>query len=166
MRRIKVPRGTPYRRPMSKQHKRSLVYALLSAVAFGGYYWLYAQPIDVFAVPFREHEAYMHDGSSLAFLKSEQSYDWREAPFVNKIASYIPLPTTAPHKLPRVQSEDFPETSSQRKQREKRRVAVRDEFKHSWDSYREFAWAQDELRPVTAEGEESFGGGVPLWSIH
>ena len=75
-----------------------------------------------------------------------------------KIASYIPLPTAAPHKLPRVQSEHFPETSSQRKQREKRRVAVRDEFKHSWDSYREFAWAQDELRPVTAEGEESFGG--------
>ncbi|KAI4947844.1 hypothetical protein J4E86_008361 [Alternaria arbusti] len=158
MRRIKVPRGVPYQRPMSRQHKRTLIYALLSAVAFGGYYWLYAQPTDALAVAFEEHEAYMHDGSSLARIKSEQSYDWREAPFVNTITSYIPLPTTAPRILPRVQSEDFPETSAQRKQREQRRVAVRDEFRHSWNNYRKFAWAQDELKPITGEGEESFGG--------
>ncbi|KAF1832544.1 class I alpha-mannosidase [Decorospora gaudefroyi] len=158
MRRIKVSRGAPYRQAMSRQHKRFLLYALLSAVAFGGYYWLYAQPIDPLAVPFTEHETYMRDGGSLARVKSEQSYDWREAPFANKITSYIPLPTANPRQLPPVQSDRFSETRAQRKQRERRRVAVRDEFKHSWDSYKRFAWAQDELRPVSAQGEESFGG--------
>jgi mannosyl-oligosaccharide alpha-1,2-mannosidase len=153
-----VSRGTPYHQAMSKSHRRFLLYALLSAAAFGGYYWLYAQPIDALAVPFKEHETYMRDGGSLAHVKSEQSYDWRNASFVNKIESYIPYPTGEVRKLPRVQAEHFSETSAQRTKREKRRIAVRDEFKHSWDSYREFAWAQDELRPVTAEGEQSFGG--------
>jgi mannosyl-oligosaccharide alpha-1,2-mannosidase len=158
MHRIKVSRGTPYHQAMSKSHKRFLIYALLSATAFGGYYWLYAQPIDPLGVPFREHETYMRDGATLARVKSEQSYDWREAPFVNKVESYIPYPTGHVQKLPRVQAEHFVETTTQKRKREKRRIAVRDEFRHTWDSYREFAWAQDELRPVTAEGGESFGG--------
>lgn len=89
---------------------------------------------------------------------SRQSYDWRKAPFVNKIQSYIPLPTGTPRNIPPVQFENFSETRSQRQEREARRVAVRDEFQRIWESYRKFAWAQDELRPVTGEGEESFGG--------
>lgn len=158
MRRIKVPRGVPYQQPMSRQHKRVLLYTLLAAAFFGGCYHLFGAPVDPLAVPFDNHEAYMRSGLSLASLKSEQSYDWRDAPFVNKIVSYIPLPTSSPRQLPTVQSKHFPESRSQRHQRETRRVAVRDTFKRSWDSYKEFAWAQDELRPVTAEGEESFGG--------
>ena len=158
MRRIKVSRGAPYQQPMTKQHKRFLLYALLCTAAFGGYYWLFSQPIDPLAVAFEDHEAYMQDGSSLDRVKSEQSYDWRKAPFVNKITSYIPLPTGTPLKLPPVQSKHFPETRAQRRHREERRVAIRNEFRQSWNSYKEFAWAQDELRPVTAQGEESFGG--------
>jgi mannosyl-oligosaccharide alpha-1,2-mannosidase len=153
-----VSHRAPYHQAMSKTHIRFLIYALLSAAVFGGYYWLYAQPIDPLAVPFGEHEAYMRDGESLAGVESKQSYDWREAPFVNKVESPIPYPTGDIRTLPRVQAEHFSETRTQRMNREWRRVAVRDEFRHSWDSYREFAWAQDELKPVTAQGEESFGG--------
>ena len=87
-----------------------------------------------------------------------ESYDWRTAPFVNKIESYRTLPTGKPRNLPTVQFENFSETRSQRQQREARRVAVRDEFERSWESYRELAWAQDELKPVTGEAEETFGG--------
>lgn len=158
MRRIKVPRGVPYQQPMSRQHKRFLLYALGAAVLFGVCYRFFGEPIDPLAVPFEDHEAYMHQGPSLASLESQQSYDWRKAPFVNRISSYIPLPTSKPRKLPHIQVEYFPETRAQRNQRESQRIAVRNVFKRTWESYRAYAWAQDELKPVTAEGEESFGG--------
>ncbi|USP73594.1 glycoside hydrolase family 47 protein [Curvularia clavata] len=158
MRRIKLPRGGQYQQPMSRQHKRILLYALGAAVLFGVCYRFFGEPIDPFAVPFEDHEAYMREGPSLSSLESEQSYDWRKAPFVNRISSYIPLPTSKPRVLPRIQANYFPESRAQRKQREERRIAVRDVFERTWDSYRTFAWAQDELKPITAEGEESFGG--------
>lgn len=158
MRRIKLPRGGQYQQPMSRQHKRILLYALGAAVLFGMCYKFFGEPIDPLAVPFEVHEAYMREGSDLSSLESEQSYDWRKAPFVNRVLSYTPLPTSKPHELPRIQSASFPETRAQRNQREERRIAVRNVFKRTWDSYRAFAWAQDELKPVTAEGEESFGG--------
>ncbi|EUC36588.1 glycoside hydrolase family 47 protein [Bipolaris zeicola 26-R-13] len=158
MRRIKVPRGVPYQQPMSRQHKRFLLYALGAALLFGVCYRFFGEPIDPLAVPFEDHEAYMRQSPSLANLESQQSYDWRKAPFVNRISSYIPLPTSKPRKLPRIQAEYFPETRAQRNQRESQRIAVRNVFKRTWKSYRTYAWAQDELKPVTAEGEESFGG--------
>jgi mannosyl-oligosaccharide alpha-1,2-mannosidase len=153
-----VPRGAPYQQPMTRQHKRFLLYAFGAVVLFGVCYRFFGEPIDPLAVSFENHEAYMHEGASLSTLEPQQSYDWRKAPFVNRISSYIPLPTSKPRKLPHIQSEHFPETRAQRKQRESRRVAVRNVFKRTWESYRAYAWAQDELKPVTAEGEESFGG--------
>jgi mannosyl-oligosaccharide alpha-1,2-mannosidase len=91
-------------------------------------------------------------------LKSLQSYDWKNAPFINKIESYTPLPSGNAKELPRVQSDSFPETYAQRWRREAQRVAVRDEFQRSWESYRDFAWGQDELKPVQGEGLDTFGG--------
>lgn len=89
---------------------------------------------------------------------SKQSYDWREAPFRNVVKTYTPLPDGQPRALPQVQF-DFPsETRNQRERREIQRVAVRNEFKRSWDSYRTHAWAQDELKPITGIGLKTFGG--------
>ncbi|KAF1946865.1 seven-hairpin glycosidase [Clathrospora elynae] len=158
MRRIKVSRRANYDQPLSRQHKRVLTYLLMGAVAFGAYYIWSGQPVDLFAVPFHIHETYMNDRESVHVAESQQSYDWRKAPFVNTIESYTHLPTGIPRSLPPVQFEHFSETSAQRKLRETRRVAVREEFKRGWGSYRQFSWPQDELKPVTAEGEESFGG--------
>lgn len=77
---------------------------------------------------------------------------------MNKIEPSIFLPTDEPRNLPPVQYKDFAETRSQKQQREARRVAVRNEFQHTWENYRKFAWAQDELKPVTGQYEETFGG--------
>ncbi|KAF1843363.1 glycoside hydrolase family 47 protein [Cucurbitaria berberidis CBS 394.84] len=157
MLRSKLSRGPVYQ-PMSRQHQRTLTYLLLGAITFGAYYIWSAPPIDPLAVPFHLHEAYMNNRDATKRAVSYQSYDWRTAPFVNKIESYIPLPTGKPHKLPPIQFEKFSETKSQRQRREAQRVAVREEFQLTWESYRDFAWAHDELRPVTGEAIETFGG--------
>ncbi|CAO2652756.1 Nn.00g021670.m01.CDS01 [Neocucurbitaria sp. VM-36] len=143
---------------MSRQHKRTLTYLLFGAFAFSAFYLWSARPIDPLAVPFHIHETYMNHRGTVKNLVARQSYDWRTAPFINKIKPRILMPAGKPRNLPPVQFENFSETKSQRQQREARRVAVREEFQRSWESYQRFAWAQDELRPVTGEAEETFGG--------
>ena len=86
------------------------------------------------------------------------SYDWRKAPIKYTLESYIPIPTGVPRKLPTVQAKSFPETGAQKVMREKRRVAVRNEFVRSWNAYKRAAWKRDELAPIKAEGVDTFGG--------
>ncbi|KAJ8109593.1 hypothetical protein OPT61_g7347 [Boeremia exigua] len=158
MRRIKVPRNVAGNPKMSRQHQRALTYLILGAFALGAYYTWFCAPIDALAISFEEHETYMNDRPSSRPFKSRQSYDWRNAPFRNVIKTYTPLPAGQPRTLARVQF-DFPtETRAQRERREIQRVAVRDEFKRTWDSYRAYAWTEDELKPITGTGLETFGG--------
>jgi mannosyl-oligosaccharide alpha-1,2-mannosidase len=157
MRSIKVRRGVSYQ-PMSRQHKRTLAWLLLCTITFGAYYLWSARPIDPLAVPFKTHAIYMNERTSQVTLRVHQSYDWRKAPFVNKIESYISTPHKPAHALPKVQAEFPAETWAQRQTREERRTAVRDEFRRSWESYRKFAWGKDELKPNLGEGSDAFGG--------
>ncbi|KAH8709963.1 glycosyl hydrolase family 47-domain-containing protein [Phaeosphaeriaceae sp. PMI808] len=157
MRRIKISHGGRYQ-PMSRQHKRTLAWLLLGTITFGAYYIWSARPLDPLAVPFESHATYMNDRSGQIRFKAPASYDWRKAPFVNKIESYIPLPTGTTRKLPKVQFDSGSETRSQRRGKERRRVVVRDEFQRVWESYREFAWGQDELKPIEGTSLDSFGG--------
>lgn len=158
MRRIKVTRGARPYHPMSRQHKRTLAWLLFGSITFGAFYLWSARPIDPLAVPFGSHETYMNGQSSHVYLKSRQSYDWKQAPFIKKIDSYIQLPTDPVQRLPKVQYDFPPETPSQRRSREERRIAVRAEFQRSWESYRQFAWGQDELKPGEGKGLDTFGG--------
>ncbi|KAJ4334438.1 hypothetical protein N0V87_006872 [Didymella glomerata] len=141
---------------MSRQHQRALTYLILAAAALGAYYTWFCAPIDTLAISFEDHETYMNDHSRS--YKSRQSYDWRNAPFHNVVKTSIPLPDGPPRALPKVQFGFLPETKMQRERRETQRVAVRSEFKRTWDSYRAYAWAQDELTPITGAGLKTFGG--------
>ncbi|KAH6611977.1 class I alpha-mannosidase [Boeremia exigua] len=158
MRSIKLPRNVAGNPKMSRQHQRVLAYIILGAAALGAYYTWFCAPIDALAISFEDHKAYMNDRPSFSSFKSRQSYDWRTAPLRNAIETYTPLPQGQPRALPRVQFKFPPETRAQRDRREIQRVAVRDEFKRSWDSYRAYAWAEDELKPITGAGLKSFGG--------
>ncbi|KAF2626455.1 glycoside hydrolase family 47 protein [Macroventuria anomochaeta] len=158
MRRIKIPRNAAGNPKISRQHQRALTYLILGAIALGAYYIWFCAPIDTLAIPFEDHEAYMNDRSSFKSYKSRQSYDWRNAPFRNTMKAYTPLPAGQPRALLKVQFDFLPETKAQRERREIQRVAVRDEFRRSWDSYRAYAWAEDELKPITGIGLKTFGG--------
>jgi mannosyl-oligosaccharide alpha-1,2-mannosidase len=113
---------------MVRQHKRKLTWLLCGVLTLGTYYMWSAGPLDPLAVPFEQHGVYMNERRSQIPLKSRQSYDWRKAPFVKKISSYIQLPADTPRKLPRVQFSFKSETRSQREERDSRKLAVRDEL--------------------------------------
>ncbi|KAE8146685.1 glycoside hydrolase [Aspergillus avenaceus] len=74
------------------------------------------------------------------------------------VTEYIPLPSTAPSPIPRIQH-DFPaESMFARWRRVKKQNAVKNAFKHAWKGYKKHAWLRDELSPLSAEYRETFGG--------
>jgi mannosyl-oligosaccharide alpha-1,2-mannosidase len=66
------------------------------------------------------------------------------------------LPKGRPRQLPQVQADADKFRTSETN--EKRRAAVRDEFRRSYRSYKAEAWGMDELVPVSGGGRDTFGG--------
>jgi mannosyl-oligosaccharide alpha-1,2-mannosidase len=60
--------------------------------------------------------------------------------------------------LPRIQHEAQREQPAEKAEREKKLAAVKEAFSHTWRGYKEYAWMQDELRPVTAHVRNPFCG--------
>ncbi len=72
--------------------------------------------------------------------------------------SIIQLPTGKPKAIPQIQY-TFPEESSAAKtERERKLVSVKEAFKHAWTGYKQFAWMQDELSPVSGKFRNPFCG--------
>ncbi|KAH8724565.1 glycoside hydrolase [Phaeosphaeriaceae sp. PMI808] len=87
-----------------------------------------------------------------------ESFDWAKVPIKNPVESTIPLPTGAPTRLPQIQF-DFPKEDATTKNiRETRREEVRKQFLKCWRNYRSYAWMHDEIRPISGEVTDHFGG--------
>lgn len=72
--------------------------------------------------------------------------------------SIIQLPTEKPRTIPKIQC-TFPEESSAAKlERESKLLSVKEAFKHAWAGYKQFAWMQDELSPVSGKFRNPFCG--------
>ncbi|CAG8110868.1 unnamed protein product [Penicillium salamii] len=82
---------------------------------------------------------------------------------LNKVAEkypvkeFIQLPTGSA-TIPRIQYEFPKETNSERRQRLKRRDAVKSTFMHAWNGYKERAWLRDEVKPTSGFHTDSFNG--------
>ena len=72
--------------------------------------------------------------------------------------SLIQLPTGKPLPIPKVQFEFAEETSTQKVEREEKLAVVREAFQHSWKGYKDKAWLQDELSPVSGGHRNPFCG--------
>lgn len=93
-----------------------------------------------------------------------KSFNWSKVPIKNRVSSYIPLPTSAPSRLPRIQH-DFSrkkEDSAAKEVREKRKAEIRKQFLKCWRSYRSYGWMHDELRPISGEVTDQFGGWATM----
>ena len=85
------------------------------------------------------------------------TFDWAAAHQFHPPASIKKLPTDRRRQaLPRVQAP--PSAFKNPQKPDPRRDAVRSVFQRSWDAYKENAWLDDELAPVTGGGRETFGG--------
>lgn len=107
-------------------------------------------------LPHRRHE--LLDLGGVPYLKS--SFDWSTVSRSYPVASVRPLPTGQPIELPRVQY-DFENGAPRRisdEELERRRKKVRYVFTRDWAAYKQLAWMEDELRPVSGVPHHSFGG--------
>lgn len=74
------------------------------------------------------------------------------------VESIRALPTGKPIKFPPLQFDFPPESSDARTTRLERRAVIKANLKHTWKSYKAYAWMKDELSPVEAGSLTSFGG--------
>ncbi|KAK2058397.1 family 47 glycosyl hydrolase [Colletotrichum caudatum] len=136
-----VPRRTP----------RLTLVALLTFAAVILFYNLYGFPTPVIV----QLESPQSPQLNVQFRPS--SFNWSAAQQFYPVSEpYTPLPTGKPLRLPRVQhvygaANPHPEAPQRQK-------AVRDAFKKSYDAYKRYAWARDELAPVSAKGRDTLGG--------
>ncbi|CVL02693.1 related to alpha-mannosidase [Fusarium mangiferae] len=92
--------------------------------------------------------------SGVVFVKS--SFDWSTVGLVHPPADIKPLPVGHAKRMPRIQAEKakFVKTGEV----EKRRDAVKREFRRGWEAYKLKAWGRDELMPLTGQAKDPFGG--------
>jgi mannosyl-oligosaccharide alpha-1,2-mannosidase len=87
------------------------------------------------------------------------SFDWKRVPIQNPVESPIPLPTTQPSKLAKIQFDFASEEDAAAKNiRETRREEVKKQFFKCWHNYRSHGWMHDEIRPISGEVTDHFGG--------
>ncbi|KAF2121865.1 glycosyl hydrolase family 47-domain-containing protein [Lophiotrema nucula] len=70
--------------------------------------------------------------------------------------SIIPLPSGSPKKIPKIQFEFKKETTPEKADRESKLNKIKEVFKHNWEGYRNNAWLQDELSPVSGNFRNPF----------
>ncbi|KAK9774635.1 putative Family 47 glycosyl hydrolase [Seiridium cardinale] len=95
------------------------------------------------------------------FKYVKSSYNWSALPQKHPVGEITPLPAGTSRKLPTIQH-DFASDVKPNKTRlsilANRRTAVKDSFLKSWNSYKARAWMYDELKPVSGEAKDAFGG--------
>ncbi|OOF98251.1 glycoside hydrolase family 47 protein [Aspergillus carbonarius ITEM 5010] len=104
--------------------------------------------------PHHHHQQYSTDRPP----HKEGRARWRKHVEQYPISDYIPLPTSATSAIPRIQY-DFPRESwFARWGRVKRQHAVKKAFQHAWKGYKDNAWLEDELSPLSGGHRETFAG--------
>jgi mannosyl-oligosaccharide alpha-1,2-mannosidase len=74
------------------------------------------------------------------------------------VESTIQLPTGTPKPMPRIQAKFDTESATEKAARKEKLEVIKEAFVHAWDGYKQFAWAKDELMPVTGGFKDPFNG--------
>jgi mannosyl-oligosaccharide alpha-1,2-mannosidase len=88
----------------------------------------------------------------------DEDYFWRKVPQHFPVESIRPLPTGKPLDLPKVQADFDKEDEEDRGRRRSRQSAVKGAFKRCWDTYKKYAWLQDEVKPISGGSRNPLGG--------
>ncbi|EER42066.1 class I alpha-mannosidase [Histoplasma capsulatum H143] len=97
--------------------------------------------------------------SPTATRKQQVIRDWYKRHVIkHPVTSMVPLPTSKPVSIPKIQFEFGSEDPESKTIREARRDAVKQAFLHSWKGYKKYAWLKDELSPVDGGGRNPYGG--------
>lgn len=96
--------------------------------------------------------------NQVPFRENDGGFHWSNVPQKYPVSSFIPLPTTAPKRIPEIQHKFGRERRPEREVREARLETIRDHFEHAWQGYRTRAWLQDEVAPLSGGYNNIFGG--------
>ncbi|KAH7036427.1 glycoside hydrolase [Macrophomina phaseolina] len=130
------------------QHRRMVPYLLIAATVLFCFY--------ILKVP-TQPDALLSSAAS-AGSHGLQQFNWSRRKQHYPVKHVRKLPEGKPKRLPAVQF-DFPrEDATATKLREARRAEVKKAFERSWHSYKENAWLQDELAPISGGSRSTFGG--------
>lgn len=88
------------------------------------------------------------------------AFSWKNVPIRHPITELTQLPTGPVADIPRVQHafEHEQESEEDRAERKLRLAAVEKAFVYSWEGYKQNAWMQDEVAPLSGEPKNGFGG--------
>jgi mannosyl-oligosaccharide alpha-1,2-mannosidase len=70
--------------------------------------------------------------------------------------SIIQLPSGSPKSIPKIQFDFKEETAAEKADRESKLNIIKSVFNRSWSGYKDHAWLQDELKPVSGEFKNPF----------
>jgi mannosyl-oligosaccharide alpha-1,2-mannosidase len=90
-------------------------------------------------------------------LKIVNPVRWKDIPLRFPVTSITPLPAGKPSPIPRIQHAFGAETTHDKERRLQRQSAVKAAFLHTWKGYKQYAWLQDEVAPVTGGYKNGFG---------
>ncbi|RAR07637.1 glycoside hydrolase family 47 protein [Stemphylium lycopersici] len=133
-------------------------YGLYAFLAAGFLYFFYTLSLpyeDPNVVPAKGNQGQEQQQQK---TQKYESFNWAKIPFKNHIESLTPLPTGEPSALPKIQFQFAAEDATARNIRETRKEEVRKQFFKCWSNYRKFAWMHDEIRPISGEVSDHFGG--------
>lgn len=96
------------------------------------------------------------------FPKAKQSsdgrFDWSQVPVHYAPKTLTKLPTAKAKKLPDVQFKFPKETSAFALTRKERQAVVKTAFERCWSAYKQHAWMDDEVKPLSGQSSNGFGG--------
>ena len=119
---------------------------------------LVGPPIPPDSIPKLEHGKGRLEVSPLP--SSLSTIHWSKMPESFPVSSTIQLPTGSPKPVPKIQH-DFSKKSESalaKSDRLDKLEIIKSEFEHAWAGYKEYAWLQDELAPVTNGSKNPFAG--------
>ncbi|KAI1124802.1 glycoside hydrolase [Nemania abortiva] len=86
-------------------------------------------------------------------------YRWEQRPTQHKVITLAELPTNKPARpIPQIQASRPKEDATSRDERLTRLAAVKESFIHSWTGYKKNAWGHDEVKPISGQYKDPFGG--------
>ncbi|KAI1262152.1 glycoside hydrolase [Xylariaceae sp. FL1019] len=91
--------------------------------------------------------------------KVNGDYRWEKHAARYPVGQLTQLPTNKPARpIPPIQATKPQEDAVAKEERLARLAAVKDSFRHSWEGYKGHAWAHDEIKPISGEFKDPFGG--------
>ncbi|KZM26119.1 calcium ion binding [Ascochyta rabiei] len=89
---------------------------------------------------------------------TQDRFDWRAIPVHHPVDKYVQLPSEESVPKKPIQHTFESPTSEAKAEIVRRQTAVKRVFKRGWQSYRDRAWTQDELTPISGSARTTFGG--------